>query len=185
MATRSIDIVGRRSRATNPADLAPKGFLRPRMVVAASSNAEAVRFAGGLMFDRVTAGWDVVVLTMKGGDPRPLQILGARPIDLEAALDYRFNGRRPQTIAIEAGLYDTDPRVRGRFARALEDADSEIRICGDRRTESAGPGAFRHRLSAAARAFKAQALVAAAASGADEVEEVFQSGDTFYHSKSA
>ncbi|WP_106400109.1 hypothetical protein [Actinocorallia populi] len=153
--------------------------------MAATSKAEAVRSAGGLMFDRVTAGWDVVVLTADGGDPRSLRILGARSLDLDIALACRFNGIRPQVIAVDAGLCDADPRVRGRLLKALEEGGCEVRICGGHRTAPAVSGTLRHRLSAAARAFKAQALAAVATSETGGIEEVFQKGDLFHHSKSA
>jgi hypothetical protein len=67
------------------------------------------------------------------------------------------------------------------IATSVEDAvrftgPADIRFWSERRPENVGGGAgpVRHRLSVAARAFKAQALTAAAlAVDADEVTEVF------------
>jgi hypothetical protein len=61
-----------------PSRLSPR---RPRMTVLAESPAGAVRAAGGWLFDRALAGWEVRVLTLLPGDRRPLQILGAHPYD--------------------------------------------------------------------------------------------------------
>lgn len=148
--------------------------------MAAPNKAEVVKFAGGWLFDRVMAGWDVLVLTPDGGDDRPLRILGARPLDLEAALSCRFEGPRPQAIAIDAELYGADKRIQRRVLQVLDEGVTEIRIWGEYwSTDGAGGAcAVRHRLSAAARAFKAQALGAAAAKAdRGEVIEMFGPGE--------
>ena len=51
--------------------------------------AEAVRFAGGWLFDRVMAGWDVTVIVANRDDDRPLKILGATAVDLEVCSNTR------------------------------------------------------------------------------------------------
>jgi hypothetical protein len=142
--------------------------------------AEAVQFAGGWLFDQVMAGWDVSVLTGDHTDPRPLRILGARAADLESALASSFRGPCLQAIAVRADLYESDARVRGLVLEALGEGLPELRLWGDRWPEeldgSAGP--VSHRLSVAARAFKAQALAAAdAPADADEITEVFHRGE--------
>ena len=64
--------------------------MRYRLDVVAASVADVVRFAGGWLFDRAMAGWDVTVLltdrVADHRDERPLHILGAQTLDLEDAL---------------------------------------------------------------------------------------------------
>jgi hypothetical protein len=112
------------------------------------------------------AGWDVTVLTADQGDSRPLEILGARVRDLEAILALPLVGGCLQAVAVRADLYESDERVRGMVLRAVGEGQADIRFWGDFRHEDHGTGAARlsHRLSFAARAFKAQALAAAATS---------------------
>jgi hypothetical protein len=110
------------------------------------------------------AGWDVTVVTDEPADERPLRILGVRGHDLESALTFPVQGSCLQAIAVRAELYRADERVR-RLVRAAAEADSaDIRVWGDVWPDDldAKAGLVSHRLSAAARAFKAQALAAAA-----------------------
>lgn len=133
-------------------------------MVLAPSTVAAVRYAGGWLFDRVMAGWEATVLVDDRPDTRPLRILGASTTDLESALTSP-QGPKPQAIAVEAGLYDSDRRVRRIVRDALDHGLTEVRIWGDMcpaELDGAG-GPVQHRLSMAARAFKAQALAAAAA----------------------
>ena len=51
--------------------------MRYRVDVVAADVADVVKFAGGWLFDRAMAGWDVTVLLVDHPDERPLQILGA------------------------------------------------------------------------------------------------------------
>ena len=72
--------------------------MRYRLDVVAASVVDVVRFAGGWLFDRSMAGWDVTVLVADHPDDRPLQILGAQMLDLEDALasaGHRVPARRP------------------------------------------------------------------------------------------
>lgn len=132
--------------------------------------AEVVRYAGGLLFDRVMAGWDAVVLTADHADSRPVRILGASALDLDSALATPGSAPRPEAIAVAAGIYGSDVRVRRMVQELLDQRSSEVRLWG--RQGAAGDCALQHRLSIAARAFKAQALVAAQAQvdGVDVVE---------------
>ncbi|MWA02454.1 hypothetical protein F8568_019175 [Actinomadura sp. LD22] len=141
--------------------------------------ADAVRCAGGWLFDRVAAGWDVTVLTEDHADPRPLRILGARPADLHCALSSPVQGPRPRAIAVCGGLYGSDPRVRRMVTRARDEMVEVTLWDGTGpAAEPAGAGSagdeewLPHRLSVAARAFKAQAMAAASvpadAAGATE-----------------
>jgi hypothetical protein len=156
-------------------------------VVIARSVEDAVRFTGGWLFDQVMAGWDVNVLTTGHADPRPLRILGAHAVDLEYALARVIHGPCLQAIAVSADLYDSDARVR-RVVQTFGEGPADIRFWSDQWPEDLGGGAdpVRHRLSVAARAFKAQALTAAAlAVDADEVTEVFWRPELMHSSQVA
>ncbi|MGI8335840.1 hypothetical protein ACRYCC_38335 [Actinomadura scrupuli] len=147
--------------------------MRRRLVVVTPSLSEAVRFAGGLVFDRVMDGWDVTVLRADHADSRPVRILGARVAYLEPVLASPVRGS-PQAIAVHADLYDSDERVRRMVLDAHDQRSAEVSLWGDPRSADADEaGSVRHRLSVAAQAFKAQALVAAAvpadAEGATEL----------------
>lgn len=48
--------------------------LRYRLEVVATSAIDVVHAAGGWLYDRVTAGWEVTVLLPRGDGTRPLQI---------------------------------------------------------------------------------------------------------------
>ena len=67
--------------------------LRPRMTAIAPSAAEAVQYAGGWLFDQAMAGWDVTVVTVDDGDPRPLDILGVRARTFDAVFAAPLLGR--------------------------------------------------------------------------------------------
>jgi hypothetical protein len=152
--------------------------MRYRLDVVAASVADAVRFAGGWMYDRVMAGWDVTVLLKPGEDPRPLQILGVDTADLESALALWEERPHPQTVAVAASVLASDERVRRGVLGALEQGLTEVTLWGDtlpaELDDSVGPVA--HQLSAAARAFKSQALTAAAGNGSVSGTETFRCG---------
>jgi hypothetical protein len=124
------------------------------------------------------AGWDVTVMTGDHSDSRPLDILGARVRDLEAMLALPVLGPCLQAIAVRADLYESDQRVRELVLRAFDEGQAEVRFWGDFRPEDPGAGPLPHRLSVAARAFKAQALAAAAApAGPAQDVEMFRRGN--------
>lgn len=152
--------------------------MRYRLDVVAANIADAVRFAGGWMYDRVMAGWDVTVLLADGGDERPLQILGVRTADLESALVLWAERPHPQTVAVAAELFATDERVRRGVLGALEQGLTEVTLWGERwpaeLDDSIGP--VQHHLSAAARAFKCQSLAAAADFDGVGATETFRCG---------
>jgi hypothetical protein len=140
---------------------------------------DAVRNVGGWMFDRVMAGWDVTVLISGSEDVRPLQILGANTLELERSLGSQAHGPMPHAIAVSASLFEADTRVRCGVLDALENGTAEVTVWGDSCPVEldARIGSVQHQLSVAARAFKAQALAAAAVStsGLGSVE-VFRGG---------
>jgi len=137
--------------------------MRYRLDVVAPSVLDAVRFAGGWVYDRVMAGWDVTVLVGADDDVRPLEILGAEVRDLESVLESWEERPHPQTVAVAADLFDRDARVRQGVLEALEQGATEVTLWGERLPAEldSSVDSVQHRLSSAARAFKAQALAAA------------------------
>ncbi|BBY30983.1 hypothetical protein [Mycolicibacterium sediminis] len=136
--------------------------MRYRLDVVATDIPEVVRYAGGWLVDRVMAGWDVTVLLSGSGDLRPLEILGVDVADLEGALEMWAERPHPQTVAVSSCLFGSDARVREGVLNALDQGMTEVTLWGEHwPAELDAVGSVEHRLSAAARAFKAQALAAA------------------------
>ena len=142
--------------------------MRYRLDVVAPTVLDAVRFAGGWVYDRVMAGWDVTVLVGDDEDARPLEILGAEVLDLESVLASWDERPHPQTVAVAADMFDRDARVRRGVLDALEQGATEVTLWGEGLPAELDESvdSVQHQLSAAARAFKAQALAAANASEA-------------------
>jgi hypothetical protein len=137
--------------------------VRYRVDVVAADVADVVRFAGGWLYDRSMAGWDVTVLLADHPDERPLQILGAQILDLEYALATVGHRPPPQTLAAAADLFDGDSRVRQGVLQALDQGATEVTLWGQTWPVELDShvSLVEHRLTAAAQAFKAQALAAA------------------------
>ncbi len=137
--------------------------MRYRLDVVAPTVVDAVKYAGGWIYDRVMAGWDVTVLVGDHDDVRPLQILGAEVLDLGSVLEFWEDRPHPQTVAVAADLFDRDPRVLAHVRNALDQGATEVTLWGEQVPEELhGSVDFaHHRLSAAARAFKARALAMA------------------------
>jgi hypothetical protein len=134
--------------------------------VTARDVADVVRNAGGWLYDRATAGWDVTVVVTSECDVTPLRILGARterpnPDDDATA--------PPQALALAASAdaMDASAPLRDDVVRALKRGLAEVTLWGEPGAAGLERGieSVEHELSAAARAFKAQALRAA---GVDE-----------------
>ncbi|OBF18820.1 hypothetical protein A5725_02235 [Mycobacterium kubicae] len=157
--------------------------MRYRLDVVASSVVDVVMFAGGWLFDRAMAGWDVTVLLAdhltNRPDDRPLHILGVSALDLDFALATVDTRHRPQALAAAADLFGCDPRVRRGVLQALDHGVTEVTLWGNTWPAELDDsvGLVQHRLSMAAQKFKAQALAAAgcAASPVGLVEP-FRSG---------
>jgi hypothetical protein len=140
--------------------------MRYRLDVVASSVVDVVRFAGGWLFDRSMAGWDVTVLLtdlVDHRDVRPLQIIGTRTLDLEYALASVDDRPRPQALAAAADLVGCDSRVRQGVLQALDHGVTEVTLWGDTWPAELDGSVSRvqHRLSMAAQMFKGKALAAA------------------------
>ena len=138
-------------------------LTRYRLDVVASSVEDVIVSAGGWLFDRAMAGWEVNLLIAEPSDARPLQILGISALPLESAFEPVANWPPTRAIAVAADVFNSDQRVGGSVVAALDRGLTEVTLWGD----SWPPGfhrranAVQHRLSAAARAFKAHALSAA------------------------
>jgi len=139
--------------------------MRYRLDVVAPTVLDAVHSAGGWIYDRVMAGWDVTVLVGSGDDVRPLEILGAATADLESVLESWAERPHPQTVAVSADLFSHDERVRRGVVGALDQGATEVTLWGQPLPVEldSSVDTVVHRLSAAARAFKAQALGACGA----------------------
>ena len=153
--------------------------MRYRLDIVALSVADVVTFAGGWVFDRVMAGWDVTVLIAGGEDVRPIHILGADTLDLETALGMWAQRPHPNTLAVSADLFARESRIRRGVLEALEHGTTEVTLWGESWPSELerAVDTVQHPLSAAARAFKAQALNALPEpTGAVGSTEVFRSG---------
>ncbi|KUH99371.1 hypothetical protein AU188_10385 [Mycobacterium sp. IS-3022] len=128
----------------------------------AASLADVVGMAGGWLFDRARAGWDVSVRVEGCRDRRPLMILGANVVDesTETVLSDLPPG---VALAVSAQLLSDDPHVRAQVFELVNNGDTEVMAWGDVWPAQLGGhvDATDHRLSVAARAFKARALAAA------------------------
>ena len=153
--------------------------MRYRLDVVAGDVVDVVRFAGGWLFDRAMAGWDVTVLIADRPDDRPLQILGVQVLDLEDTLAAMGTRPRPQALAAGADLFGCDSRVRQGVLQALDHGVTEVTLWGETwpAEVDGSVGLVQHRLSTAAQIFKARALGAAAVPhGSIDHVETFRSG---------
>ena len=141
--------------------------LRYRLDVVAASAVDVVQSAGGWLYDRMMAGWEVTVLLPDGFDTRPLRILGIRALDIQAELAPEFAsvgmGVTSQSLAVSAEAFGSDARVRDRVLDALDRPSTEVALWGDGWPLRINRGMTRaqHVLSSGARVFKGYALAAA------------------------
>jgi hypothetical protein len=141
--------------------VARSGLGKYRLEVRARDVSDVVRSAGGWLFDRAMAGWDVTVVLTGGGDVRPLQILGVNTAPQELD-DDPAAPRRAHALAVSSAVAATDPQTRDDVLRPLKRGVTEVTLWGDSWPVALESGAapVEHVLSGAARAFKAQALAA-------------------------
>ncbi|BBX64543.1 hypothetical protein MSAS_37170 [Mycobacterium saskatchewanense] len=153
------------SRATTARAIRADGeCLRYRLEVVAASAADVVESAGGWLYDRVMAGWEVTALLPHGGDTRPLRILGIAVADLPSRIGEEDPARH--SLAVSAEAFAADAGVRRRVLTSLDARTTEVALWGH-----AGQGwplgvhrvtaKAQHVLSAAARTYKGYALAAA------------------------
>jgi hypothetical protein len=162
---------------------APAGRpLKYQLTVVGSTVADVVCSAGGWLFDRGMAGWEVTVLIAEEAPTRPLEILGARCFALDSALRAMKKGPQSHALAVANDLFDDDDRVRQAVLAAMHRGGTEVSFWGQGsptgidRTVSA----VEHPLTAAAKVFKAQALAAAAVTETAGPTETFFSGGSSF-----
>lgn len=132
--------------------------LRYRLDVVAANPIDVVHTAGGWLYDRAMAGWEVTVLLPHHCDTRPLRILGVWTAPLDSSVDATSH-----SLAVSAAAFAADDGVRERVRKALDHPLTEVALWGDGWPLGMDRGmtAVQHVLSGAARAFKSQALAAA------------------------
>ena len=126
--------------------------------VVATDVVDAVGSAGGWLFDRAREGWEVTAFVPENCDPRPLHILGVKTL----SLDYWIFGgnRQPRALAVAADVVAGNSRVRTAVFAAVESGATQVSVWGSKRSCSLAQRIDdgHHQLSAAAKAFKSQAM---------------------------
>jgi hypothetical protein len=135
--------------------------LRYRLDVVAVSAVDVVQSAGGWLYDRVMAGWQVTALLPDGCDTRPLRVLGVQALDPGAR--FALTGSTSQSLAVSAEAFTADARVRDKVLESLDGRLTEVALWGDGWPLGVNRAMTRaqHVLSAAAWRFKGYALAAA------------------------
>jgi hypothetical protein len=183
MATQSV-----RSSQT-PRERRPRGrsravasrLFRYQLNVIAASVADVVQSAGGWLFDRRMAGWEVNILLSEQDDARAIRILGATTVDLRSGLASFLRGpERAAALAVAADLLAIDESIQEEVLEAVRSGLTEVALWGDSRPANVGGpvDSTEYRLSAAARVFKGHALAAAGLVDLDvgDTERLYRSG---------
>jgi len=164
MTTQSARTDGdlRRGRPDVRDNGASSRLLRYRLDVLAVDATDAARSAGGWLFDRAMAGWQVNVLVADARETRPMQILGATVLDLGAALESVVaDPEHAAGLAVSAAAL-ADERVHDAVQELLAAGRTEVAMWGGHWPDGfGGADAVGYRLSAAARVFKTHAMAAA------------------------
>jgi hypothetical protein len=136
------------------------GIHRYQLTVIASSMVDLVGSAGGWIYDRSRAGWEVKVVLPERHDTRPLAILGASVLDIDRDSELVRLAAHSGALAISAAVLAADEGLRSQVLKVLKRGRIDVMVWGQdwpaefsRRVDP-----VEHRLSAAARAFKAHAL---------------------------
>jgi len=169
MVTPTFDISHNSRLTAARATRADGECLRYRLDVVALSAADVVQSAGGWLYDRVMAGWEVTVLLPHSCDIRPLRILGVQALDPES--QPALTESTSQSLAVSADAFTADARVREKVLESLGDRLTELALWGDGWPVAVNRAMTRaqHVLSPAARSFKGYALTAAGI-GCDSVD---------------
>jgi hypothetical protein len=161
MVTQTFGISGHPREGATRETRADGQMLRHRLDVLAADTADVVQTTGGWLFDRVMAGWEVNVLLPHGCPARPLRVLGVQVLDLESEL--RAAGPMSPSLAVSVDAFIAHECVRELVRRAVDNRLTEVALWGEGWPLGVNRRLTRtqYRLSAAARAFKGQALRAA------------------------
>lgn len=140
--------------------------LRYRLDVVAANAVDVVQSAGGWLYDRVMAGWEVTVLLPHSCDNRSLRILGVDMVDTESEFAAAAMGSTSQTLAVSAEAFAVDARLRDKVLESLNNQFTEVALWGQPQQGwplgvDRGLATAQHLLSSAARRFKGAALAAA------------------------
>ncbi|WNG89555.1 hypothetical protein C6A87_010570 [Mycobacterium sp. ITM-2016-00317] len=138
-----------------------------------------VAAAGGWLCDRARAGWQVTVAVPPDRDVRALTILG---LDVDAHQPALTAPPGTAAVAVDARVLRDDERLRERVLDLVDAARAEVTVWGDP-SPVGSDGRFDkvvHRLSAAARAFKARALQTTGQVAPDLAVESFVSAALWY-----
>lgn len=165
MIARTWDAADRTEDAVSaaPARHSDGAAVKYRLDVVASSPADVVRSAGGWLYDRVRAGWEVNVLLPRQSDIRPLQILGMQASDLDSQIPPTSTRCAARGLAVSAEMFASDARIRQEVLTALDRWMTEVTLWDDGWSLAVGhrTTTVQHVLSSAACAFKRHALTAA------------------------
>ncbi|MDT5226113.1 MAG: hypothetical protein QOG19_3520 [Mycobacterium sp.] len=161
MVTQTFGISGHPGEGATRETRADGQILRHRLDVLAADTGDVVQTTGGWLFDRVMAGWEVNVLLPHGCPARPLRVLGVQVLHLESEL--RGAGPMSQSLAVSVEAFTAHDCVRELVRKAVDNRLTEVALWGEGWPLGVNRGLTRtqYRLSAAARAFKGQALRAA------------------------
>jgi hypothetical protein len=151
--------------------------VRYRLDVVAADVADVVKFAGGWLFDRAMAGWDVTVAVDGNVDDRAIRILGARVATPAAGLHGAASAPPPHVLAVATDVFVTNETVRRLALAARAGNATDVLLRGRRRPPNLNCRfvPVRHRPSAAAHVFKSHALATRGAFVAELTEEGFSS----------
>jgi hypothetical protein len=142
-----------------------------KLIVLAVDAADIVTAAGGVIIDLVRAGWTVEAYMQALSDERALRILGVRA----QALPTRFDEKDvPDVIYCSAEL------LSNRGVRMITESarrnGGDVAFWGDDPSGIEAGATTQHRLSPAAKAFKAHAMTAAGVTAHVHPTEAFRSG---------
>ena len=142
-----------------------------KLIVLAVDAADIVTAAGGVIIDLVRAGWIVEAYLKAVSDERALRILGVKA----QALPTRFDEQD-----LPDAIYCSTELLSNRGVRMITEAarrnGGEVAFWGDDPCDIEAGATARHRLSPAAKAFKAHAMTAAGVSAHVNPTEAFRSG---------
>ncbi|MDG4667908.1 hypothetical protein [Mycobacterium sp. 236(2023)] len=124
--------------------------------------ARIVEHIGGWLYDHMKQGWNTSVAAPVSRRSTALRILGVDTVDTSALLS-GYDATAANAIAVDAGLYGSDSVIGAFVDRAARGRFNSIALwgdCGISSTCTIGFSSGSHRLSDAARRFKAHAYLA-------------------------
>jgi hypothetical protein len=169
----------RKNSRTHDARIGQSPALGYTVTVLAEDTAAVVTAAGGLIFDRASAGWKVKTYLVSPCGGRPLRILGVSHTGL---VTVDPSGQRPthlpDALVMSASLYNANSIVRQYIGAACSSQQVDVAIWGGEWPMDLAPGIgpVEHRLSSAAQKFKWHAMVAAGVPPERTPTESFHSG---------